>query len=113
MKTIIMYENTKRIKDMIQLKLDTIEKNESILKKEKEDLLKLHDFYQTKISQMNQQLKQLKGVEYSLYYELIHGSSVNKAIDKVAAEYDMSPSTIWKSYYPELKQEIEKLRTSI
>ncbi len=84
--------------------MDEKEKNQSL---EKERLIKIKKSYQEKIETIEQMLKQLKGVEYSLYYEIVVGGlSINKAVDKVALKYDLSPSTIWKSYYPNIKEQI-------
>lgn len=108
MKAISIYENARNILKMIELKIEAIHENEQNQIVEKEQLLKTKQSYQEKIKQMETEMKQLKGVEYSLYYEIVvNGLTINKAVDKIALKYDLSTSTIWKSYYPNIKEKIK------
>lgn len=113
MKPIALYENLKHVKEIVELRLDGVEKEAETLTKEKENLLQLKKTYDNKLKEIEKQLKTLKGIEYSLYYEImVNGLSVNKAITKVALQYDVSDSTIWKTYYPDLKHKLEQNNNS-
>ena len=58
---------------------------------------------------MEKTLKSLTGIEYQLFYEIIvNKRNVTKAIDIVSVKADKDPSTLWKYYYPKVKQEIQK-----
>lgn len=93
---------------IINLKIEELNENEKNQILEKERLIKIKKSYQEKIQKIEHMLKQLKGVEYSLYYEIIvNGLTINKAVDKVALKYDLSSSTIWKNYYPNIKEQIK------
>ena len=83
------YNNTIREQRIIALRLETLEK-------EKE---------------METNLKQLNGIEQMIYYEVVvNGLSVTKAIDRVSYKVDKDPSTLWKNYYPKVKQKIMALK---
>ena len=51
-----------------------------------------------------------KGIEKELFYEVIvKGTNITRAIDKVSITYDVDVSTIWKNYYPKIKEDIKNL----
>ena len=53
-------------------------------------------------------LKELSGIEHKLYYQIIvKGSNVTRAIDKVSYDVDKDVSTLWKVYYPKIKDKIK------
>lgn len=107
-KIINIYKNSKQILELIQLRLDSLDELEQDQIKEKERLKKLYDTYQKKIQKMEDIMKELTGIEYSLYYEIaVKGSTINKAVDKVAFDYDVSSSTVWKKYYPKIKSRLK------
>lgn len=106
-----MYENTKKVIELVELRLKVLDENQQFIDHEKEELAKVKKSYEQKLIEMEKQLKTLKGVEYSLYYELVvNGLSVNKAIQRVSLKYDLSESTLWKTYYPNLKEKLEKIK---
>lgn len=85
--------------------MDELEKDQL---KEKEQLKKLYDTYQKKVQKMEGIMKELTGIEYSLYYEIaVKGSRVNQAVNTVSSDYNISPSTVWKTYYPKIKSKLE------
>lgn len=46
-----------------------------------------------------------------IYYEVVvNGLSVTKAIDRVSYKVDKDSSTLWKNYYPKVKQKIMALK---
>lgn len=110
MKNLKGYVNTKTELELIKLNLESIVKREAKLKKEKEELLKLQKEVEELLEQMEEKLKNLKGIEKELFYEIIvKGTNVTRAVDKVAFAYDMDVSTIWKNYYPIVKQKLIEL----
>ena len=99
---------------MINLRLKIIDENESLLKKEKEDLTNFSLYLSCALSDMQNVYKNFEGIENSLFYEIIFkGLNVTKAVDKVSFKYDKDPSTLWKNYYPKVKQSIEELTIQI
>lgn len=60
---------------------------------------------------MDDTLSRLKGIEYSLYYEIVK-NGVNKtlAVDKVSRQYNKECRTIWKYHYCKIKKDLEKIR---
>ena len=56
-------------------------------------------------------LKELNGIENKLYYQIVVlGKNVTQAVDKVAFDCDKDVSTIWKNYYPNVKNKIKELK---
>lgn len=103
------YKNTQIELNLVLLRLKSLEENEVKINQEKE----LLNNYVTKLKNnlflMEENLKQLDGIENKLYYQIvIKGLNVTKAIDKVAFDEDKDVSTIWKVYYPKVKDQIKK-----
>lgn len=62
------------------------------------------------ITQIKKDLSELKGIEYSLYSKIVvYGFNVSKAIDQVSVEEEKDVSTLWKNYYPKIKDRLKKL----
>ncbi|MCL2354614.1 MAG: hypothetical protein FWC68_01770 [Oscillospiraceae bacterium] len=62
------------------------------------------------INLMNYNLKQMKGVEYKLYYAIVvEAKGVTAGIAEVSEVTSKAESTLWKYYYPKIKSEIEGL----
>ena len=81
MKNFKAYVNIKTELDLVTLKIQSLEVKEVQLNKEKE-----------------------------LFYEVIvKGTNITRAIDKVSITYDVDVSTIWKNYYPKIKEDIKNL----
>ncbi|MDD3392598.1 MAG: hypothetical protein PHE54_03580 [Bacilli bacterium] len=88
-----------------------ISAEEQLLNEEKEQLLVFSQMLSTNLEAIDKSFKQLDGIESSLYYEIVFkGLSVTKAIDKVAFKYNKDISTLWKNYYPKVKEKISKLK---
>ncbi len=67
-----------------------------------------------KMSIIENDLKALKGIENELYYEIIvNGYKPTKAVDIVAFKEDIDASTIWKKYYPNVKNKINDFKAII
>lgn len=106
------YANTKNILEVISLRLKVIDKSELILNKEKKELQNYQNELKEYIDIIEKNLKTLKGIEYELFYEIVvNGLNATKAVDKVAYYNDKDASTIWKNYYPNIKKELELLKT--
>lgn len=109
MKIIDSYINTQHLFEIVKLRISVIEKNELELKKEKENLNSFLEQLRGRLEKMDVELKQLKGIEYELYYQIVvRGLNITKAVDKVAFDNDKDVSTIWKNYYPKVKQKIDE-----
>lgn len=109
MQIIETYHNTKQILKLTELRLSVIETSEQKLHKEREYLLSFQAELKEKLKAMDMELRQLKGIEYELFYQIIvQGMNITKAIDKVAFDNDKEVSTIWKNYYPKVKEKIQE-----
>ncbi len=110
MKAIKGYVNTKTDLEIIRLNIEAISLKEEYLKKEKQDLEKLAQKLNKNLTNLEAKLKELKGVEKELLYEIVvKGKNVTRAVDVVAFSYDMDVSTIWKNYYPKVKEYLKEL----
>ncbi len=110
MKNIKAYVNIKTDYDLINLRIKLLEEKELQIIKEKSSLeefkTKLYDI----LNQIEEKLKDLKGIERELFYEVIvKGTNITRAVDKVSITYDVDPSTIWKYYYPKIKDDIKMI----
>jgi len=104
----IITEN-KHCKQRIRL----LEKYQKNINEEINNLIETIDAQNKIIIQIKKDLSELNGIEYSLYSKIIVGGlNISKAIEKVAEEEGKDISTIWKNYYPKIKNRlflIEKL----
>lgn len=102
MKNLQNYINIKNELDILYLRKDTIETELKCLNEN----IKIKEQNKKKIEYL---LKELIGVENKLYYQIIvKGLNVTKAVDKVSLETGLDTSTIWKNYYPKIKEKIKK-----
>lgn len=107
MNSIKGYANMNIELELVKLNLKEINKKEEMLKKEKELYLNWQEDLEQVIKEIEAYLKELKGIEKELFYEVVvKGTNVTRAIDKLAYIYDLEPSTIWKNYYPKAKENI-------
>lgn len=76
---------------------------------EKRNLINRLLYYLKKIEY---NLSQLQGTEYQLFFKIINGINISKAIKEIAEENYFNnkkikdESIIWKKYYPNVKKEI-------
>lgn len=104
------YSNTVYELNVLKKRLNLLLNYETEITLEKNRLINLIDNEQKLIKQMECDLQKLKGIENKLYYEIvINGTNVTKAIDKVATSEFVDTSTLWKNYYPKVKQQIDNL----
>ena len=83
--------------------------NEKDLNLEKEELIHIIQVQKESIYSIENNLKNLTGIEYKLYYEIaVKGTNITKAVEKVAFDEEKDVSTIWKNYYPKVKKILNK-----
>lgn len=105
------YNNTIREQRIIALRLETLEKEKEVIIEYQKQLEEFNEFLKENIKEMETNLKQLNGIEQMIYYEVVvNGLSVTKAIDRVSYKVDKDSSTLWKNYYPKVKQKIMALK---
>lgn len=86
--------------------LEEIEKQKNIINK--------LNYYMKKI---DYNLSELRGIEYRLFYKIINGVNISRAIEEVVSENCSNnkkiqdTSIIWKKYYPNIKKEIEEFNS--
>jgi hypothetical protein len=63
------------------------------------------------INDMDETLSKMKGIEYSLYYEIVvNGVNTSRAVSNIAERYNKDDQTIWKYHYKKIKENIENLK---
>lgn len=101
------YYNTKLELKSLKKRLNLISVYEKQFKEEKKQLKKIIIFQEKNLNQIENDLKDLTGIKNKIYKEIIvNGTSITKAIDKIADEEGKDPSTLWKNYYPDVKKRI-------
>lgn len=97
--------------ELVTLRLSVIDHSIEILKTEKGNLLAFQTTLTHLTKKMEHHLRDLTGVEHQLYYEIVvNGLNANKAVEKVSLHYDMSVSSLWKTYYPSVKEKLKELK---
>ena len=85
--------------------LEEIEKQKNIINKLK--------YY---IKKIEYNLSELVGIEYRLFYKIINGVNISKAVEEVVSEncYNnkkpQEDRVIWKKYYPNIKKEVNEFK---
>jgi len=65
------------------------------------------------LNKINYHLSKLEGIEYRLYYKIINGINVSRAIEEIVSENIINNEKpedsriIWKKYYPNIKKDVE------
>lgn len=68
------------------------------------------------IKKIEYNLSELVGIEYRLFYKIINGVNISKAVEEVVSENcynNKKPQdgrVIWKKYYPNIKKEINEFK---
>ena len=63
------------------------------------------------LNEMNDTLSKMRGIEYSLYYEIVvNGVRISKAVSNVAERYNVDDHTIWKYHYNKIKKDVKNLK---
>lgn len=69
------------------------------------------DKFKKYLNEMSDMLGKMRGIEYSLYYEIVvNGVSTSKAVSYVAERYNKDDHTIWKYHYNKIKEDVKKLK---
>ncbi len=96
----------------IKQELNILKERKKLLDFEKDIIDKLIIKKEDSLNIIDNHLKELKGIENKLYYQIVVlGKSVTKAVDKVAFDEYKDVSTIWKNYYPNVKKKLKELET--
>lgn len=80
---------------------------------EQKNFIRQLDYYKRKIEY---ELSQLIGIEHRLFYKVINGVNISKAVEEVVSENccnNIKPQTtsvIWEKYYPNIKEEIRQFK---
>ena len=70
------------------------------------------DRFKRYINEMSETLGKMRGIEYSLYYEIVvNGVNTSKAVSNVAERYNKDDRTVWKYYFQKIKNDVKKLKT--
>ena len=63
------------------------------------------------VSDMNETLSKMTGIEYALYYEIVvKGINPSRAVSNVAERYNKDDHTIWKYHYNKIKNDVKNLK---
>lgn len=63
------------------------------------------------LSEMNDALSKMRGIEYALYYEIVvNGINTSKAVSVIAERYNRDDRAIWKYHYNKIKNDVKKLK---
>ena len=99
----ILAEN-KQCKQRIKL----LEKYQVDINVEINNLIEIIAIQNKILIQIKKDLFELKGIEYKLYSKIIlEGLNISKAIEKVSLEEGKDISTLWKNYYPKIKDRLK------
>lgn len=106
------YKDIKYEINILENRLDLLMKYENSILKEKEVLEETLCFQKKVLNQIEEIFKHLNGIECKLFTEIvINGTNVTKAIEKIAFQESKDVSTLWKNYYPKIKNKISELQS--
>lgn len=81
------------------------------LDEEMEKLSKEISELTTVLKEMGQYLKNMKGIEYQLYYRIVvDGKSTSEAVRTIAENNYMSERNVWRNYYPKIRENLHRLK---
>jgi len=107
------YTNLLFEKKYLEERLELINYYQNYLHLEEEKLKKLLERNKNVAKEIKKTISSLNGIENNLYKSIvIEGIPVTKAVDKASFLFGLDPSTIWKSYYPNVKKLIQELTDS-
>lgn len=106
------YRDIKYEINILENRLELISEYEQKLLNEKEMINATLCLQKKILNQIEVNLKKLSGIESKLFAEIvINGTNVTKAIEKIAVEESKDISTLWKNYYPNIKEKINELKS--
>lgn len=69
------------------------------------------DKFKRYLNEMTDALSKMRGIEYSLYYEIVvNGINTSRAVSIVAERYNISDRNMWKYHYKKIKKDVIKLK---
>lgn len=106
------YKDIKYEMNILENRLELISEYEKNILNEKELIKATLCFQREILNQIEVNLEKLSGIESKLFTEIvINGTNVTKAIEKIAVEESKDISTLWKNYYPNVKETISELKS--
>ena len=112
MNDLCYYRDIKYEINILENRLELISEYEQKLLNEKEMINATLCLQKKILNQIEVNLKKLSGIESKLFAEIvINGTNVTKAIEKIAVEESKDISTLWKNYYPNVKEKINELKS--
>ncbi len=97
--------------NLLENRLKMIKQYEKYLLEERHKLEDMIYLQSESLDQISLKLNVSQNIEYKLFKEImINGLSVTKAIEKVALEESKDESTLWRYYYPKVKEKIANLQ---
>lgn len=106
------YRDIKYEINILENRLELISEYEQKLLNEKEMINATLCLQKKILNQIEVNLKKLSGIESKLFAEIvINGTNITKAIEKIAVEESKDISTLWKNYYPNVKEKINELKS--
>lgn len=106
------YRDIKYEINILENRLELISEYEQKLLNEKEMINATLCLQKKILNQIEVNLKKLSRIESKLFAEIvINGTNVTKAIEKIAVEESKDISTLWKNYYPNVKEKINELKS--
>lgn len=100
--------------DGMSLYLEALEKVDEktglSLEKEIEMLTERRQVLTDVLKSMEQNLRKAKGIEFELFVLIVvDGMKRSQAVKEIAEKNYMAEQTVWRYYYPKIKEEIERL----
>ena len=106
------YRDIKYEINILENRLELISEYEQKLLNEKEMINATLCLQKKILNQIEVNLKKLSRIESKLFAEIvINGTNVTKAIEKIDVEESKDISTLWKNYYPNVKEKINELKS--
>lgn len=110
MKCICNYNKLIKEVEVFKQRLKILLEYEEKIKEEKQLINDLIKKNQIAIKKIESTLKELEDIENNLYYEIVvNGIGVTKTVEAIAEKYNVDVSTIWKNYYPQVKEKIQEI----
>ena len=105
------YEEVKYEVNILEHRLKMIEQYEKNLLEERSKIENTIYLQKELLNQIEGILDNYQGIELKLFKEVVvNGLNVTKAIEKVALEESRDVSTIWKYYYPKVREKISQFQ---